>query len=479
MGGFVNLAQMLSRRAQGLPRQGQRPAQAGLQSSPDLPDGFDPSMANEALAPYGLQEPQHTNPFIMFNDQSGLGASHPKWARFIEGALMGAQTPSGDTIGENIGNVARSVMNVPNAYRQNEMSQFMAPFQMAAPMAQLQQMQANTDMAKAHTAYFDAESKKAQLIKSLPDFKDTKVVKNPVTGGTELWGTNSLTGEYSMVPGSNKANLPDPTEGKDPQGDPYINAAIGPKPIRSATDTDEQFNAKLKAWGKSGTDLKVQMASDPRVAAALARIFPVVSPDGKVTYMQGRDAIGKNAGGVGTAKDMIGYKTAVSGFENALNNVDSNVDVLNNADRRPLITAALKHASADEGFFSQLITGAAQTNLNPKETQFVTSILRARELANGLRPFAGNARSTETMTQRFIEGSIPTGAAGSKFAKQLLNGTRQEVNIIKKSINDQYGGDIFAGSIPGDTLQPNIMSPFGTDSVDDEVNSFKKKKGLK
>src|SRR5579859_4528471 len=30
----------------------------------------DPSVANDALSPYGLQLPTHTNPFLFFNDQN-------------------------------------------------------------------------------------------------------------------------------------------------------------------------------------------------------------------------------------------------------------------------------------------------------------------------------------------------------------------------------------------------------------------------
>lgn len=508
MGGFVNIAQMLSRKAQALPRAGQRPSQAGsVIPSSNFPEGFDPTAANEALAPYGLQEPQHANPFVMFNDQSGLGANHPKLARFIEGALMGAQTPSGDTVGENIGNVARSVMNVPNAYRQNEMNQFMAPFQMAAPMAQLQGASDAHNLSQAHAAYFDSEA--AKNGQPQPDeYANITTALDP-NGKPVRVGTNKRTGKMEQVPGSEGFNFQNPNDSKDAYEQQLNKRLLAPPPsalpIPPSNPKDATamagYQGQMENWlqnpdnakwyndrkaAKDEEKLYMNHRTDPGVARAVAganaRPVIIMTPNGP-TYTPAGNAMGKSAtpANAGTVKDLVTYQASVGGFENALNNVDNSLDVLKDADRRPLITAALKHAATDEGFFSQLLTGAARTMLKPKEVMFVTSVLRARELANGLRPFSGNARSTETMTQRFIEGSIPEGASGYDFAKKLVAGTRQEVNIIKDSVNKNYKMNVLPNAFVPPDQSGNMMAPFATrnDDIDAEIEAFNQKKGVK
>lgn len=120
----------------------------------------DPSVANNALAPYGLQLPTHTNPFLFFNDQNQDGSTtwagnHPKVARAIEGAMIGATTQGGATVGENISNVAKSVLGIPGLYKQSQAAQMEAPFDQARQINALQMDQINMHekLAQAYHLY--------------------------------------------------------------------------------------------------------------------------------------------------------------------------------------------------------------------------------------------------------------------------------------------------------------------------------------
>jgi hypothetical protein len=122
--------------------------------------------ADTALSPFGLHTPSHINPFLFFNDQHQDGSqtwagNHPHVARALEGAMLGTQVPGGDTIGENVSNVMRTIMGIPGLYRQNATAQVMAPFQEAHEIAGLQKTQAQieaenaqTDLSNAHAEYF-------------------------------------------------------------------------------------------------------------------------------------------------------------------------------------------------------------------------------------------------------------------------------------------------------------------------------------
>jgi hypothetical protein len=109
------------------------------------PENMDVDKMNQMLAPYGQQMPTHVNPFLMFNDQNAQGepswaGRHPRIAKGIEGALLGAQVPQGETTGENIANIARTIMGIPQAYKANRAAQFQASFDAARQMGDLQKL---------------------------------------------------------------------------------------------------------------------------------------------------------------------------------------------------------------------------------------------------------------------------------------------------------------------------------------------------
>jgi len=184
----------------------------GLMGFPQLGGGMDSSSvqsnapANAALAPYGLQLPTHTNPFLFFNDQQKDGSptwagNHPKVAKAIEGAMIGATTPGGETIGENISNVARTVLGIPGMYRDNQAQQMMAPFGMAQQIGKLQDDTINRGykLAEAFHAYATG---KAMLN------KPQKVY------GTQVYSDEQ--GHYNIDEATGKKNYIDNTPGLTP-----------------------------------------------------------------------------------------------------------------------------------------------------------------------------------------------------------------------------------------------------------------------
>jgi len=150
------IAQMVGQAA-GMPSVG-----GGMDSSSVV----DPSVANSALQPYGLQLPTHTNPFLFFRDQNADGSptwagNHPKIAKAIEGAMIGATTPGGETIGENISNVARTVLGIPGLYKQSQAAQMEAPFDMARQINALQMDHVNMEEKLAQAYHLRATGQAA------------------------------------------------------------------------------------------------------------------------------------------------------------------------------------------------------------------------------------------------------------------------------------------------------------------------------
>lgn len=132
---------------------------------PAVEQDFNPEAAN-VLGQYGLS-PARPNPFLFFNDMDSNGeptwaARHEKTARAIEGAMLGAaNTQQGMTVGENISNVARSVMSIPGMYRQSYNAQMQAPFDQAKQIAAMQDDQINMQAKLAQAYHLYATGKQA------------------------------------------------------------------------------------------------------------------------------------------------------------------------------------------------------------------------------------------------------------------------------------------------------------------------------
>jgi hypothetical protein len=246
-----------------------------------------------------------------------------------------------------------------------------------------------------------------------------------------------------------------PKEGVEKTLEP-AEAAAFPKPQRTQFPPDaagaKAYQKSLQQWGqdilKERQSQKEKLVIERGNAIAGARRVSVYDPSkNKIVFMRADDAEEQGLTGMSTtqASQLMGTVTAIRGFENAIGNLEKNIDVLSNPTSRAKIVAAAGKAGTDEGFFHQLIEGTARANLNAKETAFLANMLRAGELAGGLRSFAGNVRSTETLMNRFIKGSIPTGVDTPETARALLTGTKQELALIKDSFHRTYGDSMLKG----------------------------------
>lgn len=245
---------------QGMYGPGARPTGAGRMARimggaagmPQLGGGLDPSsvtdpgVANDALSQYGMQLPTHTNPFLFFKDQNQDGSStwagnHPRVAKAIEGAMIGATTPGGATIGENISNVAKTVLGIPGMYRQNQAAQMQAPFDAAKQIAGLQDDQINmqTKLASAFHMYATGQA-------ALD--KPTKAYGGSVyqDGNKRPYQINTVTGKPEALDGrSDPLQFDDSTKVGTP-GKPAAPGAL-PKGVSSVAERNAWTNAVQSA----------------------------------------------------------------------------------------------------------------------------------------------------------------------------------------------------------------------------------------
>lgn len=152
------------------PRTNARPPRGTLAPMPGAGAGyqFDPNAidaANTALQSVDprLSEPTQINPFLFFQAQHPDGSPtwaghHPGMARAIEGAMIGATTPPGNTTGENISNVARTLLSMPGMYRANAAAQMEAPFETAGQILGLRHSEAQINQEQAQTEYYRAHA---------------------------------------------------------------------------------------------------------------------------------------------------------------------------------------------------------------------------------------------------------------------------------------------------------------------------------
>lgn len=193
------LARMYSGAGAGMP---------GIGGGMDPSSMTDPSVANDALSPYGLQMPTHTNPFLFFNDQNKDGSptwagNHPKVAKAIEGAMIGATTPGGQTIGENISNVAKTVLGIPGMYRNSQAAQMQAPFDQAKMIGALQDDQINREYKLAEVFHLRATGQ-AALDKPAKSYSGA-LYTSPSTN--QVSGYNTVTNTLEPVNGQPASDL--------------------------------------------------------------------------------------------------------------------------------------------------------------------------------------------------------------------------------------------------------------------------------
>ena len=124
-----------------------------------LPGMEEPGWAGRETGPrpYPQQTPyspfNHDTSRNMFFPQTGFFGRHPRLTRGIENAFLAAgATPQGQTTGENISNVARALMAIPQMRQQHAFQQqYEMPFQLA-------EMQQKLGLQGAQRKYYEAQA---------------------------------------------------------------------------------------------------------------------------------------------------------------------------------------------------------------------------------------------------------------------------------------------------------------------------------
>ena len=99
----------------------------------------------------------------LFLPESGYFGAHPRVSRGIENALLFAGGfQGGDTIGENIGGVARGLMGIEPQRQQIQMQRAMAPFAGIKPIMDIREMQSQMDYRASQSDLNRAQAERAR-----------------------------------------------------------------------------------------------------------------------------------------------------------------------------------------------------------------------------------------------------------------------------------------------------------------------------
>ena len=186
--------------------------------------GYEPQMSdvfrnrlNTLLSPYGLNAPAMSD--NVFLPETGFFGRHPLATRAIENALIGAATTEGgNTVGESISNIARSVLGIPRVRGQMQLGRLLAPLGIA------QQLQ-GFEGTSADIAYKRAQAKESEAQGRYYDYQATHPTYTHA--GTDVHGN---------------ASYVDP---RNPMAPPIIVPNVGvdvyDRPDRYGTDVQNQL----------------------------------------------------------------------------------------------------------------------------------------------------------------------------------------------------------------------------------------------
>jgi len=136
-----------------MPRPSPQPTNSLVDLWSQLHDNPD---VHNALAPYRLGIPEHLDQNLMLPEpgSNNFFGRHPTISRAIENAFIGVagMGPTSMSAGDNISNVAHSVLNIPEVRKEHMTSQLMAPFQAAGMISNLQGMRSKQDLEEAQAA---------------------------------------------------------------------------------------------------------------------------------------------------------------------------------------------------------------------------------------------------------------------------------------------------------------------------------------
>lgn len=278
---------------------GMNPGIAGGMTEPDLMGGGYDALNEFVKSNFGFELPKpKTNILFPEPTQGNFSGQHPTATRAIENALLGASlTQSGNTVGENISNIARGVLGVGptrDAMRMGPMNQALG---MAQDISALKRMTAMTDeakaqadMARAHTAYYDALAKNPQLGQgNHPRYSKTAWTPDPNNPLQENYmGLNRVSGQMEQV------TMPDPEDPENsvipmtrPREGKTLPERAALREMQADADkgkvwTNDQYNKRIDYWAS-------RLTVNP--AAAKQAALGQVPEKSKLDYEAGRGVL--------------------------------------------------------------------------------------------------------------------------------------------------------------------------------------------
>jgi hypothetical protein len=262
--------------------------------------------AQRVLSPYGLSVPDRMNENLLFPEPGtdNFFGRHPRVSRAIENALLNASlTKSGDTIGENISNVAGAILGAPQVRRDIQMQRFMAPFAMAEKLAGLEKTQVETETARKHGEYWANYGKwQKQQAKYLPG----SLVLDKRTG--KRYGINTETWQNEEIPGASLGPQPDDPENQTENeallsGEAYAQAQESRKRLGLPLfeSYDEYYKEAMKVIGAKAAS---QQGGRNNANFSDPNIIPPAEADARRVE---RDLVQKEYDQLGDLKGVIGW----------------------------------------------------------------------------------------------------------------------------------------------------------------------------
>ena len=203
--------------------------------------------------------------------------------------MIGATTTGGMTTGENIANVAKTVLGIPGLYKQSQAAQLQAPFDAARQIAALQDDQTNMQVKLAQAYHLYATGK--QMLD-----KPTKAYNGQVyqDKNNRPYQINTITGEAQALDGK-----PDPLafDGSTKVGTPPKPNAPGAPPKGVSSQAERlAWQGIQQEYKKAGKPEPTSPADIPDWQRRVANATRTISQAGGYGGAAGRGAGSQDTG---------------------------------------------------------------------------------------------------------------------------------------------------------------------------------------
>lgn len=209
---------------------------------------------------------------------------------------------------------------------------------------------------------------------------------------------------------------------------PVVTAKLGPAPISDPV--------ALAAYGEKAQKIITEMATDPKLAAALARPVVVLDPNhpGNATYMSGGEAIksGASAGDKVNSSDVLKQQAIFKDINRVTDNVSNSVKAMDQGEgQRALVSQALAdpHNTTADNF----VRSEFAKNMTPQSRDYVANVLSLREQVQGMSKLMG-ANGTSDSRIKAIYDTLPGAEPDSDMARRKIDLAKKMLSNLGESV---------------------------------------------